>query len=47
MAVSKATLSLTGWIAGSEKGEDGERRAVRVVWLARDARGLLAGQNSV
>lgn len=23
MAVSKATLSLTGWIAGSGKGEDG------------------------
>lgn len=49
MAVSKATLSLTGWIAGLRKGErrrDGERRAVRVVWPACDARGLFAGQNS-
>lgn len=49
VAVSKATLRLTGWIAGSGRGEAGgtdERRAVRVVWPACDARGLLAGQNS-
>lgn len=37
MAVSKATLSLTGWVSGSEKGGDG-RDGVR-----RDGQGGLAG----
>lgn len=34
------------WLGKRTRWRDGERRAVRVVWLANDARGLLAGQNS-